>query len=86
MGNYEEAVKRKASRGGGVIPEVRTSKADPFHIEVLVGSTVYRLNAESYSCRDHGELIRSACNNIKIFHERRYVDRPYKVPHWRPQL
>lgn len=71
-----------------MIPEVRTSTNDPLNpsIEVHIGSTVYKIGPESayFGGRGHGDLIQVACNNLKIFHERRYVKPPYKIPFKRP--
>ena len=56
-------------------------------IQVRCYSTVYLIGErrDYYRGRGHEDLIQVAVNNLKIFHERRYVDRPYKVPFVRPR-
>ena len=69
-----------------MIPEVRTPSGSS-EIQVHCYGTVYRIGDERayLGGRGHTDLIQVDCNNIKIFHERRYVKPPYKIPFKRPR-
>ena len=75
-----------------MIPEVRRytnpDPMNPVQIDIVCGGTAYPLNMDRLSHLPHDcsllQVIDAEARNLTIFHERRYVKQPYKIPLRRP--